>query len=176
MTDQVLTGADISKLTSLIHSYSHKWRCVGLALKFDPNELKVIEGSPSLFTSAPTSYLTELLCQWVQWPTVNHPTRPTLGALCAALRSAPVGLGRLAEDVEREMKCSTIGGKESFAMCAHYQTNPLPHPVCSTFWSLQWCMPINIFVVLVEVYLKVLNRAVIVDGTPSLVHRSPPPP
>ena len=59
--------------------------------------------------SAPASFLRELLSQWVQWPTADHPTKPTLGALCETLRSSPVGLGSLAEKVDREMKCLTPG-------------------------------------------------------------------
>ena len=56
--------------------------------------------------SGPTSFLRELLSLWVQWPIVNHPTKPTLGALCDTLCSSLVGLGQLAETVERELKCS----------------------------------------------------------------------
>ena len=58
------------------------------------------------------SYLQELLSQWVQWPTEEHQNNPTLGALCTALRSSLVGLGSLAEDVEKEMKqCVAATGK-----------------------------------------------------------------
>jgi hypothetical protein len=58
----------------------------------------------TLLTGAPVSYLQELLSQWVQWPTEEHQNNPTLGALCTALRSSLVGLGGLAEDIEKEMK------------------------------------------------------------------------
>ena len=57
---------------------------------------------PSLFNTAPKSYLTELLSQWVQWPTTKHPTKPTLGAFCSTLRNL-VELGSLAEKVETGM-------------------------------------------------------------------------
>ena len=56
---------------------------------------------------APTSFLQELLSQWVQWPTASHPTKPTLEALCGALRSSLVGLGSLADKVNEEMRQST---------------------------------------------------------------------
>ena len=62
---------------------------------------------PLLLVRAPTSYLQELLSQWVQWPTASHPTKPTLEALCAALRSSLVGLGSLADKVNEEMRQST---------------------------------------------------------------------
>ena len=58
----------------------------------------------TLLVGAPVSHLQELLNQWVQWPTTEHPNNPTLEALCAALRSPLVGLGSLAEEVEKEMK------------------------------------------------------------------------
>ena len=93
----------------LIHSFSDKWHTIGIGLGFTHSELNQIFGKPIHLTSAPTSYLTELLSQWVQWPTVNHLTKPTLRALCEVLRSSIVGLGSLAEKVEREMKCSIIG-------------------------------------------------------------------
>ena len=62
---------------------------------------------PLLLVRAPTSFLQELLSLWVQWPTASHPTKPTLEALCAALRSSLVGLGSLADKVNEEMKQST---------------------------------------------------------------------
>ena len=62
-----------------------------------------------LLVGAPVSYLQELLSRWVQWPTSEHPNDPTLEALCASLRSPLVGLGSLAEDVDKEMKQCTPG-------------------------------------------------------------------
>lgn len=59
--------------------------------------------------AGPTSFLTELLSQWVQWPTEKHPVKPTLNALCMTLRSSPVGLRSLANQVEMEMKHSSTG-------------------------------------------------------------------
>ena len=61
----------------------------------------------TLLVGAPVSYLQELLSQWVQWPTTEHPSNPTLEALCAALRSPLVGLGSLAKEVEKEIKPRT---------------------------------------------------------------------
>ena len=71
----------------------------------------------TLLTGAPVSYLQELLCQWVQWPTTDHPNHPTVRALCTALRSSPVGLVSLAEEVEKEMtQCTT--GKQVQVECS----------------------------------------------------------
>ena len=94
----------------LLHNFSDKWKEIGLILGFTQPELNQIKSDPSLYMSgAPASFLTKLLSQWVQWPTVDHPTKPTLGALCEALRSSLVGLGSLAKKVEREMNYSTTG-------------------------------------------------------------------
>ena len=107
-------------LMNRIHNYSHKWSDIGLRLGFFPSELDQISCNPSLFmsTSAPTRSMTRLLSQWVQWPTENHPTRPTLRALCETLRSAIVGLGSLAEELEREVMCSATAGKGSLVCTA----------------------------------------------------------
>ena len=107
--DVKLTERDIAELFELIHSYSSKWEMIGLQLKFAPSELDYIKSMPLLLTSAPASFLKELLSRWIQWPTPRHPTRPTLRALCASLRSSSVGLGRLADEVEREMMQSITG-------------------------------------------------------------------
>ena len=105
---------------NLIHSFSNKWNYIGVGLGFIQPELDLISSNLSLLTSdAPVSFLNHLLNQWVQWPTASHPTKPTLRALCEALRSSLVGLGSLAEKVEWEMAHSTCAtaGKESHNIC-----------------------------------------------------------
>ena len=91
----------------LLQSYSYKWNQIGLSLGFTQHELRTISNMVILLTGAPVSYLQELLSQWVQWPTTDHPNHPTLEALCTALSSSLVGLGSLAEEVEKEMKQCT---------------------------------------------------------------------
>ena len=118
--EQVLTERDIATLLDLIHNFSDKWNEIGLGLGFLPSELKQISSNPSLFMSAPASFLTTLLGQWVQWPTKDHPPKPTVGALCEALCSSLVGLGSLAEQVERELKCSTTGKGNLLCMLYSY--------------------------------------------------------
>ena len=118
VSEQVLTDRDVGTLLNLIHNFSDKWDRIGLGLGFLQPELNQIVNNPLLFMlGAPASFLRELLSQWVQWPTVNHPIQPTLRALCEALRSSLVGLGCLAKEVEREMACSTTAGKGP--MCVH---------------------------------------------------------
>ena len=99
-----MTENDVVALLNLIHYFSHKWYEIGIGLGFAPSELDKIKSSPSLLMTAPTSYLIELMNQWVQWPTVNHPTKPTIQSLCVTLRSSLVGLGSLAEEVEEKME------------------------------------------------------------------------
>ena len=100
----------------LLQSYSYKWNPIGLNLGFTPHELCTISCMVTLVTGAPVSYLQELLCRWVHWPTADHPNHPTVRALCAALRSSLVGLGSLAKEVEKEMKLCTTGKK----ICSKY--------------------------------------------------------
>ena len=105
-----LTEEEVAKLLELIHTFSYKWDMIGLKIGFTFSELENIRSIPSLFMSAPTSYLKELLSRWIQWPTLSHPIRPTLRVLCTSLRSSLVDLGRLADKVEREME-QVITGK-----------------------------------------------------------------
>jgi hypothetical protein len=107
--ERVLTERDIATLLNLMHNFSDKWNEIGLGLGFVPSELKQVSGNPLQLMSAPASFLATLLSQWVQWPTKEHPTKPTLKALCEALRGSLAGLGSLAEQVERELKYSSTG-------------------------------------------------------------------
>ena len=106
-----LSDKDVVHLMRVLQSYSYKWNPIGLSLGFTAHELCNISCMVTLLTGAPVSYLQELLSQWVQWPTEEHQNNPTLGALCTALRSSLVGLGSLAEELEREMKQYATGKK-----------------------------------------------------------------
>ena len=118
--DIKLTEKEIATLLQLIHTFSSKWDMIGIFLGFAPSEIEHIRSMPLLLTTAPTSHLTALLSQWVQWPTLRHPTKPTLRALCTSLRSSLVGLGGLADKVEVEIKESlTCKGKLKLPSCMH---------------------------------------------------------
>ena len=112
--ERVLTERDIATLLNLMHNFSDKWHEIGLGLGFVPSELRQIRSNPTLIMHAPASFLRMLLEQWVQWPIMDHPTRATLKALCEALRGSLVGLGSLAELIERELKRYSSTGKDSF--------------------------------------------------------------
>ena len=92
---------DIGDLMKILGNYSNKWNGIGMSLGFSSGELDVIKGNPSLFNGAPRSYLQTLLEDWVMWPNEAHNTQPTLSSLCNALRGTLVGLGALANDVEK---------------------------------------------------------------------------
>ena len=113
-----MSEKDLVHLMKLLQSYSYKWNPIGLSLGFTQHELNTIFGMLKLLVGAPVSYLQELLSQWVQWPTEEHQNNPTLGALCTALRSSLVGLGSLAEELEKEMKQCAAGKK-----CAKFNSN-----------------------------------------------------
>ena len=142
-----LSEKDLVHLMRLLRNYSTKWEMIGLSLGFIQRELSIISGMPKLFAGAPVSYLQELLSQWVQWPTADHPSHPTLGALCTALRSSLVGLGTLAEEVEKKMKQCAAGKKTH-----HYH---LPSVFCqvlaSNFAVLFAC--VHVYVVCYSVFL-----------------------
>jgi hypothetical protein len=111
----VLSEKDLVHLMRLLQTYSYKWNPIGLNLGFTQHELNTIFGMPKLLLGAPVSYLQELLSQWIQWPTTDHPSHPTVRALCTALRSSLVGLGGLAKEVEKEMK--QCAGKWDLVFC-----------------------------------------------------------
>ena len=121
-TDELpVTDKQVAALLELIHTHSSKWDVIGAMLGFAPSEIQKIRSTPLLLAGAPTTYLTELLNQWVQWPTFSHPTKPTLRALCTSLRSSLVGLGSLADKVEMEMKqsltCKECNANQSHICC-----------------------------------------------------------
>lgn len=99
--DQKLTRDDLSMIEKLLENHSTKWRDIGNSLGFPPDELDSISARPSLLQSAPSSYLQELLKQWLEWPTKYHPNPPTLEVLRAALEKE--GLSKIAEEVGKEI-------------------------------------------------------------------------
>ena len=86
-----MDDTDVNTLLKFLVQYRCKWNDIGTALNFNPFDLKNIEQSPQATTLQ--LRLKEVLCQWVQWPTTDHPHLPTGKALCDALRSELVGLG-----------------------------------------------------------------------------------
>ena len=66
-THTILTSGHYASLILQLSSDAAKWRDIGIYLGFSANELNVIQNKPALFTEAPTSWLQEILSQWLQW-------------------------------------------------------------------------------------------------------------
>ena len=97
-SDRRLTESDIPQLMEKLAPHATKWSLLGIALGFKPNELDLIAAKPHLFYGAPTTYLAEMLCEWVQWsPETDNTKYATIADLKQALRSQLVGLGALSE-------------------------------------------------------------------------------
>ena len=67
-----------------------KWKDIGMALGFSSQELDSIPDHVSLHT--PRFYFKELLDQWCQWPSKNHPDIPSLERLSQVLRATGFGV------------------------------------------------------------------------------------
>ena len=66
-THTVLTSGHYASLIQQLSSNAVKWREIGIYLGFNANELDIIQSKPTLFIEAPTSWLQEILSQWLQW-------------------------------------------------------------------------------------------------------------
>ena len=87
-------------LKQLTKHASH-WKAIGAGLQFTPGELKNIETRPLLLVSAPTSWLSAMLDEWLQWaPGDNRGSKDfaTFEALKFALKEA--GLAATASDLQ----------------------------------------------------------------------------
>ena len=87
----------LEKLTK----HAARWRGIGERLRFTPDELDNIEARPLLLQRAPTSWLREMLAEWLQWaPGDSRGSRDfaTLEALKSALSEA--GLAAAASDLQ----------------------------------------------------------------------------
>ena len=99
----LLTMKDLRTLLTVLHGATTQWEFIGLALGFDPEDLKIIEQTPTLIPKGPVAYLKEMLHQWLKWCPPNH-DRPTISSLCEALRDPNVGNERLADTLKDKLK------------------------------------------------------------------------
>lgn len=58
---------DFTRIHEKLDKCSSKWRKIGEYLGFLPSELSNIEAAPNLFYSAPSSYMSRMLSDWLQW-------------------------------------------------------------------------------------------------------------
>ena len=108
--DITFVEGDISLLIELLVSYSHKWRLIGTALGFLPQDLDYIQQSNASKVDALKYNLIDMITQWVrgdenqyyQAKKKRHTcTAPsTVSYLKQALASQTVGLGALANQVK----------------------------------------------------------------------------
>ena len=95
-----LTEIHYASLLQQLSQHAAKWRELGTYLGFKPGELDNIQDRPSLFSKGPTSWLSVLLSEWLQWAPGDgrqSTSFATLEGLKAALGRA--GLGAAAHDL-----------------------------------------------------------------------------
>lgn len=104
-SQQILTSNNIRALIKALAPYCVKWKQIGLSLGFTFNELEIIQRKPLLLNDAPSSWLTDMLNQWLQWtPETEHGQYATVESLKKALVSHDVGLGAVAEQLREMLK------------------------------------------------------------------------
>ena len=89
-----LTDDHHSVLYKQLYKHSAKWRAIGLFLTFDQGELDNIQANVHLIGESPTSYLSKMLAQWLQWAPGDgrgSSSYATLESLKSALREAELG-------------------------------------------------------------------------------------
>ena len=95
-----LTEIHYASLLQQLSQYATKWRELGTYLGFKPGELGNIQDRPLLLSKGPTSWLSVLLSEWLQWAPGDGRERTsfaTLEDLKSALGKA--GLGAAAHDL-----------------------------------------------------------------------------
>ena len=95
-----LTEIHYASLFQQLSQHAAKWRELGTYLGFKPGELDNIQDRPLLSSKAPTSWLSTMLSEWLQWAPVDgrgSTSFATLEGLKAALGKA--GLGAAAHDL-----------------------------------------------------------------------------
>ena len=89
-----LTDDHHAVLLKQLTKHSADWKMIGLYLGFSSGELKDIEARPFLQPGAPTSWLSAMLVQWLQWApgdSRGSTSFATLKALKTALNEACLG-------------------------------------------------------------------------------------
>ena len=99
LADSPLNSGQLSELNELLVDYAFKWKSIGIALKFLPQDLENIQACPYLMQDSPKSFLTKLLGDWLQQE-LGHTLPPTVNSLKKALNSRAVNLGSVAKKVD----------------------------------------------------------------------------
>ena len=89
-----LTGSHHAHLFHQLAESASSWRQIGMYLGFRSGELDNIQNNLSLISQAPTSFLSAMLGQWLQWAPGDgrgSNSSATLEGLKAALSQARLG-------------------------------------------------------------------------------------
>ena len=92
--DTTLTCQHHAILLKQLTKHSANWRSIGMELGFLPNELDNIKAIPLLLDGAPTTWLRQLLIEWLEWAPGDgrgSTSFATLGGLKNALMKANLG-------------------------------------------------------------------------------------
>ena len=123
--DFPLQTEHIPVLTELLINHAYKWKFLGTALRFTPEDLDNIHSSLVAVLDLPKECLLKLLQNWVRRAN-KHTLAPTVSALETALKSHTVGLGVLVSELRT---CITRSRDQSASLCV--QNQALPYFVAS---------------------------------------------
>ena len=82
-----LSVRDLFHLTKILRPATPKWKEIGGALKFQNDDLEIIETRPTLIVVGVTGYFREMLNTWLKWAPPTH-SWPTIQTLIHAVRSS----------------------------------------------------------------------------------------
>ena len=99
MQHALLAPEDITRITEFLAKFAYKWRFLGTALKFQPQDLNNIQANNAAASDSVMCDLVALIEEWIQ-QRHKHTLPPTLGNLRAALNSTIVGLGSLSSELQ----------------------------------------------------------------------------
>ena len=99
MQHALFGSEDILRIAEFLAKYAYKWRFLGTALKFQPQDLNNIQANNAAASDSVVCNLVALIEEWIQ-QRHKHTLPPTLGNLRAALNSTIVGLGSLASELQ----------------------------------------------------------------------------
>ena len=107
-----LRAEHLQLLLTLTNEAAPLWQTIGLELGFTSKELSAIESKSPLIPEGAVGYYREMVAQWLQWATPNHPL-PTVEALTSALRKT--GMEQLALQIESEKGFGVVA--VTFSLC-----------------------------------------------------------
>jgi hypothetical protein len=102
----------IPDIVEFLVDFAHKWRCIGTALRFQPQDLDCIQASPLLIADAPEAFLRKIIEDWIQ-RRFKHTQEPRVSVLERVLNSRTVGLGVVGDKVRNYVSLLPNRGHEN---------------------------------------------------------------